>query len=188
MTYYNHKYSSIWHNQTWLKVFLSKGGSIFFKWRAMHFFKGTCDDFWNLKNLLIKNHSTNFSQTWNKVSLGKGNSGMMNSYLSVDWMLAELQLNGDGKDGFQSHKSPFSRLNSRHISVIFQKLFFGKWTYVQRCSNPGCKNQSVSTLTIRPREPLLLLMNIWYICNVCLNLNLGFATLIFYSFHNYLVF
>ena len=68
-------------NQTWHKTSFGEGDSNFFKWRVLSFFKGRLS--WNSKNTsmnlknLLKNQWVNFSQTWHKVILGKGDSSLL---------------------------------------------------------------------------------------------------------------
>ena len=52
----------------------------------------------------------------------------MKYHLSVDWMVTELWVTGkvDFSRISATIHSPFSRLNGRHISVIFQSAYFLK--------------------------------------------------------------
>ena len=81
-------------------------------------------------------------------------------------MMAEWQLNGDVKDGFQSHSAtiqwPYSRLNGRHISVTSQSAyFFEKLNYAQYGSNTGWTSQGkyanhLATRTVRDSDEYLV--------------------------------
>ena len=58
-----------------------------------------------------------------------------------------------------------------HLRDLLVSLFFEKYNFARRGSNPGCKNKRESTLTVRLRGPLMFV-------NVMFNSVLG----IFYSF------
>ena len=63
---------------------------------------------------------------------------------SVDWMMTEWRLNGNGKGGFQSHFSIRNHSVDWMAGTFqwpFSQLIFEKLNYAQRGANPGCLNQ-----------------------------------------------
>ena len=67
-------------NQTWHNSSLGEGGSILFKWMAPPFLQGeiiiNCKNTYidKLKKNILQNRWTYFNQTWQKSSLGAGDS------------------------------------------------------------------------------------------------------------------
>ena len=119
-------------NQTWYMAYLGKVDSILFKWRSTSFSKGR--ELWNskntlktLKNLLLQNHWSNFSQTWHKTFLGEWNSSLL-KWRAIPF-LKERQL-GNNITTLRTFKN---LLLQKHLGN-FRVLLINCWVFYERYS------------------------------------------------------